>query len=87
MANSDHITKMKFLYPYQRYYGRFTPKNLIFDANLQEFSQRISYIAGLHANGKLSTEQAYQEIHRLWKGLKRSKKAMKLDDSASQDSD
>ena len=32
--------KEAFLYPRSKYYGEFTPENLVFDANLQEFAQR-----------------------------------------------
>ncbi len=36
-----------FLYPRRRYQGSVKPENLVFNANLQEFSQRVSYICGL----------------------------------------
>jgi hypothetical protein len=48
----------------------------VFNANLQEFAQRVSLISGLQTNGKLSPEESYQQIHRLWKQLKRSKKEL-----------
>ncbi len=55
-----------FLYPRSRYYGQFNPQNLTFNANLQEFAQRINYICALETNGKISPEDAYQEIKLLW---------------------
>lgn len=62
-----------FLYPRSRYYGQFNPQNLTFNANLQEFAQRINYICALETNGKISPEDAYQEIKLLWHELKESK--------------
>lgn len=67
-----------FLYPRSRYHGQFTPENLAFDANLQEFAQRISYICALQSNGKLSPEEAYQQIKNLWRQLKISKKQLRI---------
>jgi hypothetical protein len=49
-----------FLYPRSRYRGSVKPENLAFNANLQEFSQRVSYICGLQTNGKLNPNQAFQ---------------------------
>ncbi len=63
-----------FLYPRSRYQGDFTPENLVFNANLQEFAQRVSLICGLETGGKLSSEEAYYKIKDLWKKLKKSKK-------------
>jgi hypothetical protein len=45
---------------------------------LQEFAQRVSYISGLETGGKLSPEQAYEQVKSLWKQLKKSKKAMDI---------
>ena len=68
--------KSEFLYPRSRYYGQFKPENLVFNANLQEFAQRVSYISSLETNGKLSPEESYEQIKGLWKQLKHSKKAL-----------
>lgn len=76
MANSDAVSKDNFFYPRSRYYGTFTPETLAFNANLQEFSQKVSYISALETGGKLSSEQAYKQIKTLWKQLKRSRKAL-----------
>lgn len=78
MANSDAVSKNSFFYPLSRYYGPFSPEYLAFNANLQEFSQRVSYITALETGGKLSSEQAYEQVKYLWKQLKQSKKAMKI---------
>ncbi len=50
----------------------------MFNANLQEFSQKITYITCLQTGGKLSTEEAYEQIKVLWKQLKHSKKELAI---------
>ncbi len=70
------MNKSNFLYPCHSYRGEWTPENLAFNANLQEFSLRVGYISSLQTNGKLSPEQAYQKIKFLWKQLKHSKKQL-----------
>jgi hypothetical protein len=66
----------RLLFPRSRYYGEFSPKNLTFNANLQEFSQRVSYISGLQTGGKLSPEDAYQRIKSLYQQLEQSKEGL-----------
>ncbi|MGF1935019.1 MAG: DUF7219 family protein [Nostoc sp. ChiQUE02] len=68
--------KNKFLYLRSHYYGQVKPENLVFNANLQEFAQKVGYITNLETNGKLDPEDAYKQIKALWKKLKRSKKAL-----------
>jgi hypothetical protein len=70
---SDKPTKEEFLNPTSRYRGEFTPGNLAFDANLQEFASRISLICALENGGKLPPGEAYEQIKKLWKDLKDSK--------------
>lgn len=72
------VSKDDFLYPRSRYYGQVQPKNLVFNANLQEFSQRISYICNLETGGKIPPAEAYEQIKLLWKELKRSKKQLRI---------
>ncbi|MBD2207754.1 hypothetical protein H6G33_35955 [Calothrix sp. FACHB-1219] len=79
------VTKDDFLYPRGRYYGHVKPENLVFNANLQEFAQRISYICNLETGGKLPPEEAYKQIKELWKQLKRTKKQLKIGESPFQD--
>ena len=76
--NSDH-NKNNFLYPKANYHGDFSPsnpRNLVFNANLQEFAQKVAYVCALETNGKISTEQAYKQIKQLWRELKASKKEL-----------
>jgi hypothetical protein len=81
--NSDannSIDKENFLYPTSPYRGKFTPENLVINANLQEFAQRVSYICNLETNGKLSTQEAYLQIKALWKDLRKSVKNLGIDE-------
>lgn len=65
-----------FLYHPHHYHGSFSPENLVFDANLQEFSQRVTYICCLEMNGKLSPQEAYEKLQTLWQQLEQSKKEL-----------
>jgi hypothetical protein len=67
------VAYSKFLYPQNRYYGEVKPENLVFNANLQEFSQRVGYITSLTSNGKISVEQAFTQIETLWEQVEKSK--------------
>jgi hypothetical protein len=78
MTQSNSQDKNNFLYPQSRYYGKFEPEKLVFNANLQEFSQKISYITCLETGGKISQEDAYKQIKALWKELKNSKKQLAI---------
>ncbi len=65
-----------FLYNNHRYHGQVKPENLVFNANLQEFTQKIGYICSLETSGKITPEESYQQIKTLWKDLKRTKKQL-----------
>lgn len=80
MANKNSQYKENFLCPHSKYYGRFTVNNLAFNANLQEFSQRVGYISNLETSGKISPQKAYKQIQALWKELKHSKKQLDIKD-------
>lgn len=72
------VNKDDFLYPRSRYYGQVKPENLVFNANLQEFAQKISFICSLETSGKISPEDAYEQVKALWKQLKRAKKELHI---------
>jgi len=74
-------SKDEFLYPHYPYQGEAYPKNIVFNANLQEFAQKVSYICNLETGGKISSEEAYQKIKGLWKALKSSRKGLEMDES------
>ncbi len=72
--------KEKFLFPIENYRGDFKMEKVLFNANLQEFAQRVNFICNLETNGKISSQQAYQEIKNLWKTLKSTRKSLELPD-------
>lgn len=76
-----------FIYHRHQYPGKTQPKNQAFDANLQEFAQRVSYICGLEMNGKISPETAYQEIRGMWHHLEQSIHELSIDQNSTSDSD
>ena len=80
MVQPNHNDKDKFLYPRSRYYGQGRPQELIFNANLQEFAQKVGFITALETSGKLSPQDAYDQIKALWKQLKHSKKQLRIGD-------
>lgn len=84
MTPDDIDRKEQFLNPQARYQGEFTPERLAFNANLQEFANRVSLICGLETGGKIEPQAAYREIKQLWKQLKQSKQAL-LDESQQRD--
>ena len=73
MNDNPENVKDKFFNPQSTYRGDFTPESLAFNANLQEFANRISIICSLETGGRMNTEDAYKEIKQLWKQLKKSK--------------
>lgn len=76
MEQPDPMDKENFLYPRSRYYGQFKPETLVFNANLQQFAQKVGYITSLETSGKISALDAYNQIKAIWKQLKRSKKEL-----------
>ncbi|MEB3295687.1 MAG: hypothetical protein VKJ24_21260 [Synechococcales bacterium] len=83
--SSDHL-KQSFLNPLATYRGEFSPEQLAFNANLQEFAQRVSLICGLETAGKISSNEAYDQIKILWDELRSSKQEL-LDQVRRHDSD
>jgi hypothetical protein len=67
-------TMQDFLNPKAKYYGDFSPEKLIFNDNLQEFSNQIGIIVALETGGKIDSTEAYKRIKTLFKTLKKSKK-------------
>ena len=78
MVESNEEDQDSFLSPYSRYYGEFRIENLIFNANLQEFTQKINYITSLQIAGKVTPEEAYKQIHALYKQLDKSKNTLNI---------
>ena len=78
MNEANLEDKYNFLYPRSRYYGQMKPENLVFNANLQEFAQKVGYISALQTSGKLDPSESYNQIKALWKQLKHSHKELAI---------
>jgi hypothetical protein len=76
-----------FLYPHSSYHGQVKPENLVFNANLQEFAQKVSYLCNLETAGKISSYDAYQQIKTLYEQLDQCKTQLGVGDSPLQDED
>lgn len=76
--------KEQFLYPYRsRANSNLSPGQILFSANLQEFSQKVSLVCALESNGKLTPYETFARIQHLWTSLERSKQTL-LDDLPSE---
>jgi hypothetical protein len=64
------------LNPLGIYHGEFTPNNLAFNANLQEFAQQAFDLCNLETNGKITPEKTYRQIKQLWRQLEQSKQEL-----------
>lgn len=79
MNQDSNNSKENFLHPKENYRGKFSsnnPQNLLFNANLQEFAQKVAYICGLETNGKISSQEAYDRIKDLWHQLENSRQEL-----------
>lgn len=65
--------KDAFMFPQRSFHGEFTPENLVFDVNLQEFADRVGIICALENGGKIAPAEAYRQIKELWQAIERSK--------------
>ncbi|MFN3926692.1 MAG: hypothetical protein ACK4QL_05075 [Pseudanabaenaceae cyanobacterium] len=73
MTNPADFDKERFINPRVPYRGEFSLQRLAFNANLQEFANRVNIICALETSGKITPQDAYQQIKNLWKKLKESK--------------
>jgi hypothetical protein len=62
-----------FISPKSTYYGQVKPRNLVFNANLQEFANHVSMLSALETGGKIPPEECFASIELLWSELKQSK--------------
>ncbi|HAA30621.1 MAG TPA: hypothetical protein DCE56_26720 [Cyanobacteria bacterium UBA8553] len=72
MEQLNQLNLDRFLYPRRPYHGQVKPQDLVFNANLQEFAQRVSYITNLQTRGKLSVQESYHQVNALWEQLQSS---------------
>jgi hypothetical protein len=70
----NKFEKRRFLSPRAKYRGKFTPEHLAFNANLQEFANQVALLCNLETAGKITPNDTYQEIKKLWKELQTSKR-------------
>ncbi|MGA7951930.1 MAG: hypothetical protein WCA07_00270 [Gloeobacterales cyanobacterium] len=77
--------KDEFLNPLASYQGEPTLAYYMFNANLQEFANKVDLLCALQTGGKISPEDAFKEIHKLWKELKLSKQNL-IEESSETDS-
>ncbi|MDJ0582099.1 hypothetical protein [Crocosphaera sp.] len=73
MYEKQSNIKQDFLYPISPYYGSPTNDTVIFNAKLQEFAQKIGFLANLHSSGKVPSEEAYCQVEYLWRELELTK--------------
>lgn len=71
-------SKEDMLAPRARFHGEFTPENLAFDANLQEFAQRVAYVCGLETAGKIKPDEAHRRIRALYEQLSRTHEGLRI---------
>ena len=65
-------------------YGALTDNTVIFNAKLQEFAQKVGFIANLYTGGKLPSEKAYYQVESLFRELQ-STKGTFINDQEDQD--
>ena len=55
------------------------------DENLRLFALKSGYVCNLENGGKMSDVEAYKEIKKLWKALKKSKKGLRVGEDEIED--
>jgi hypothetical protein len=59
---------------FSHYHGAdWTPEQLAFHQNLEQFAERVGLIVGLQGNGKMTQEDAYANIRGLLSELRSSR--------------
>jgi len=53
-----------------------SPEDMIFAENLKEFANRVGLIVGLEQGDKISADEAYKRVKKLWKLLKKSHRSL-----------
>jgi hypothetical protein len=65
----------EFLYPHRRYQG-LADSERNFHEKLEDFAQQVSFTCNLETGGKLSPEDAFERLGRLWQDLQVSKEEL-----------
>lgn len=79
----NQVDYIKSRYSRNSYYNGLTAEYLNYNANLQELSQKIAYICELESGRKISAEQAYEEVKRLWLQFKQNREELGIGVNAS----
>jgi hypothetical protein len=66
----------EFIYPRASYGGSGSPELREFEQQLQEFAQRVGYIAGLETGGKMTAEESYRALQSLWNNLSETSRTL-----------
>jgi len=53
-------------------------EDMLFDENLKEFAHKVGILVGLEQGRKLTPDEAYNRIKKLWKSLKASRKNLNI---------
>jgi hypothetical protein len=67
-----------FIHPHSHYYGELTPENVQFHNQMEDFVQESTMISNLAGNGKMSLDDAFGEIEKLWQQLIQSKQELRI---------
>ena len=72
-------TKEEFLYPSPKLNPDIDMSflEMALTNNLSNFSHHVSYLTNMAVGGKMKPEDAYDEIKKLYKAMKRSHKSLK----------
>lgn len=54
----------------------WSPERLVFHQNLESFADQVGMIVGLQANGKMSQDEAFAKIKKIWKNLKSTRQSL-----------
>lgn len=68
--DSNLNQQQTFLYPVSDYHGQVKEEQeLVFHDRLEQFAHQVTYLSGLHSNGKLSAEKVSQLLDNYWQSL------------------
>ncbi|MFZ4564986.1 MAG: DUF7219 family protein [Prochlorococcaceae cyanobacterium] len=56
--------------------GDWSPERLVFHQNLEQFAERVGLIVALQGNGKITQEEAFDEIRQIWTQLQSSRESL-----------
>jgi len=54
----------------------WSPERLVLHQNLESFAERVGLIVAMQGSGKISQDEAFAGIKKLWKDLKDSRESL-----------